>query len=171
MRNVLKLSLLAVALVVCGTSLSAQKFAYIDRAELITAMPERDSAEKKLAIFHNDLISQLEILQVEINNKYQDFQKISSTSSDAIRQLKEKEIQDLLNRREEFQVTAQQDFQKTQDQLMSPVIARANEAIAKVSKSNGYAAVFDLASESMAYIDKDALTDLLPMVKKELGIK
>jgi len=172
MRNVLKISLFAVAFMVCGaSSLFAQKFAYINRSELVTAMPERDSAEKKMIAFQNDLQSQLEAIQVEFNNKYQDFQKASGTLSDAVRQLKEKELRDLQSRFDEFQMTAQQDLQKMQDQLMSPVIARANEAIAKISKSNGYAAVFDLSSDATAYIDQETLTNLLPMVKKELGIK
>ena len=169
MKNVLKLIFLAVALVACGDSLFAQKFAYINRAELIAAMPERDSAEKKMMAYRKDLLDQLEAIQVEFNKKYNDFQKSAGTLTDALRQLKETELQDLRNRHEEFQMVAQQDLQKMEEQLMTPIIARSNEAIAKVSKANSFIVVFEL--DAMPYIDKSAMTDLLPMVKKEMGIQ
>ena len=44
-------------------------------------------------------------------------------------------------------------------------------AIEKVAKAGGYAVVIDLAAGSMIYIDEAQVTDLLPAVKAELGIK
>ena len=83
---------------------------------------------------------------------------------------KEKELQDLQTRYEEFQQMAQQDIQKMQAQLMGPVIERAENAIKKVSKANGFLVVFDQSSGAMAYFDEATLTDIAPEVKKELGI-
>ncbi|MFQ9504142.1 MAG: hypothetical protein ACLR1G_09660 [Alistipes indistinctus] len=47
MKNLVKLTLLA-ALLLCGSTTYAQKFGYVNSQELITAMPERDSALSKL---------------------------------------------------------------------------------------------------------------------------
>ena len=170
MRNTLKLTLLAAALV-CGLSSYAQKLGYINRSELIMMMPERDSAEKKLQVYSNDLSTQLDAIQVEFNTKFQEYQKNSTTLSESVRQLKEKELQELQGRYQEFAQVAQQDLQKMEEQLMEPIVKRADEATAKVSKANGLLIVFDQASGAMAYFDEVNLTDVLPLVKTELGIK
>lgn len=170
MKNFTKLTLVA-ALVLCSSTLFAQKFGYINTQELIAAMPERDSVQTKLTEYSKELGTQLESIQVEFNNKLQDYQKVSATLSESLRQLKEKELQDLQGRYQEFQEVAQQDMQKMQAQLMTPVVERAENAIKKVSKANAFLIVFDQAAGAMAYFDEAVMVNVLPLVKKELGIK
>ena len=40
----------------------------------------------------------------------------------------------------------------------------------KISKAAGYIAVFDTSAQNLAYFDEAQLTDIAPLVKKELGI-
>lgn len=169
MKNFTKLTLVA-ALVLCSSTLFAQKFGYINTQELIGTMPERDSIQIKLEVFSKELGTQLESIQVEFNNKLQSYQKESAGYSETVRQLKEKELEELQGRYREFQETAQQDLQKMQAQLMTPVVARAENAIKKVSKANAFTIVFDEAVGAMAYFDEAVLVNVLPLVKKELGI-
>ena len=82
MKNLVKLTLLA-ALLLCGSTTYAQKFGYVNSQELITAMPERDSALSKYQKFAQDQQSQLETIQVEFNNKYLDYQKNAETLSES----------------------------------------------------------------------------------------
>ena len=128
MKNLVKLTLLA-ALLLCGSTTYAQKFGYVNSQELITAMPERDSALSKYQKFAQDQQSQLETIQVEFNNKYLDYQKNAETLSESAKQLKERELQDLQKRFDDFQQVAEQDAQKMQQQLMGPVITKAQDAI------------------------------------------
>lgn len=123
MKNLVKLTLLA-ALLLCGSTTYAQKFGYVNSQELITAMPERDSALSKYQKFAQDQQSQLETIQVEFNNKYLDYQKNAETLSESAKQLKERELQDLQKRFDDFQQVAEQDAQKMQQQLMGPVITK-----------------------------------------------
>lgn len=170
MKNLTKLTLIAV-IVLCSTSAFAQKYGYINTQELISVMPERDSVQTKLTAYSKELGTMLESIQVELNNKYNDYQKNLATLSEAVRQLKEKELQDLQGRLEEFQQNAQQSLQKMQGELMTPVIERAEAAIKKVSKANAIMMVFDLSSGALAYYDTVTMTNVLPLVKTELGIK
>ncbi len=85
-----------------------------------------------------------------------------------MRQLKERELQELQNRRQEFEQVAQQDIQKKQQELLTPIIEKAKAAIDKVAKENGYMAIFETGS--LAAFDEAALTDLAPQVRAELGI-
>lgn len=163
--------LMIAALILSAASISAQnlKFGHINSQELLMAMPERDSAEVKLKKYAKDLQDQIETLQVELNKKYQDYLQKKATLTDAIREMKEKELQDLQQRSQEFEQTAQQDYQKQQAEIMKPIIEKANAAISKVAKANGFIYVFDISTGTVAFFS-DQSVDVLPLVKKELGI-
>ncbi len=167
MKKAIKLTL-AAALLLSATSLFAQKFGRISSQEILLAMPETKEMETNMQAYGKDLQDNLETITVEFNQKYLDFQKNFDTYSDAVRQLKQKELQELQSRREEFEQIAQQEYQKKQQELLTPIIDKAKAAIDKVAKENGYLAVFETGS--LASYDADALTDLAPLVRKELGI-
>lgn len=164
--------LMIAALFLCAASISAQnlKFGHINSQELMSAMPERDSAEAKLKKYAKELQDQIETLQVEFNKKYQDYLQKKSTFTDAIREIKEKELSDLQQRSQEFEQTAQQDYQRQQGELMKPIVDKANATIQKVAKANGFIYVFDISTGAVTYFSDQSI-DILPMVKKELGLK
>jgi outer membrane protein len=163
----------AAMLVLMTSSTFAQtglKFAHINLKELISVMPGRDSAEIKLNAYAQDLSDQIEELHVEYNNKLQTFVQRKDSFTPAIRESREKELGSLQQRIQEFEQTAQQDFQRMQGELMKPIVDKANETISKVAKREGYLYVFDVSSQVLLYYSEQSV-DILPVVKKELGIK
>lgn len=169
MKKAIKLTL-AVVFVMGASSLFAQKFGRINTQEIIMAMPETKEMQTNLEAYGKDLQDNLETISVEFKNKLQEYQKNYNTLSEAVRQLKEKELQELQNRQQEFGQVADQDFQKKQQELLAPIIEKAKNAIDKVSAANGYMVVFDISTGSLAYFDQATLTDIAPLVKKELNI-
>ncbi len=169
MKNAIRLTLFAVLLTGASTAFG-QKFGYINSQELIAAMPERDSVESKMNKISQDFQQQLELIQVEFNNKYNDYQKEYNNLAESIRQIREQELTGLQNRFEEVQRMAQQEIQKNQMELMAPVVEKADNAIRKVSQANGYFIVFDQAAGPMVYFDEAQIDNILPLVKAELGI-
>ena len=167
MKNVLKLTL-ALAMMLSCTTLFAQKFGRINSQEVMIAMPETTEMQTKLQAVAKDWEENLETINVEFNNKLQEFQKNLNTLSDAARQIKEKELNDLRQRGAEMQQMAQQDLAKQEQELMTPIIEKAQNAIKAVSKAGGYTAIFETGS--LVYFDEATLTDITPLVKKELGI-
>ena len=161
MKKAIKLTL-AVVLVMGATSLFAQKFGRINTQEIIMAMPETKTMQENT--------DNIETMNVEFNTKLQDFQKNYNTFSDAIKEVKEKELNDMQTRTREFQERAQQDYQKKQNELLAPIIDKAKSAIDKVAAAGGFLVVFDTSTGSLAYFDEATLTDVAPAVKKELGI-
>ena len=147
MKKAIKLTL-AVALMLSASSLFAQKFGRINSQEILLAMPETKEMETNMQAYGKDLQDNLETITVEFNQKYLDFQKNFDTYSDAVKQLKQKELQELQNRREEFEQVAQQDYQKKQQELLTPIIEKAKAAIDKVTKENGYLVVFETGSQA-----------------------
>ncbi|HZJ74695.1 MAG TPA: OmpH family outer membrane protein [Perlabentimonas sp.] len=165
--------ILAASLTICSGSTFAQtdlKFAHINGQELLSIMPERDSAEVKLNAYGQDLSDQIEELHVEYNNKLQTYMQRRETLSEAIRQVREKELTELQQRIQEFEQTAQQEFQRMQGELMRPLMEKADAAIKKVAKQEGLIYVFDISTGGVVYFSEQSV-DLLPLVKAELGIK
>lgn len=153
-----------------ATSLFAQKFGRINTQEIIALMPETKAMQENLDTFGKELQDNIETMNVEFNNKLQEFQKNSSTYNDAVREMKAKELQDLQNRSREFQEMSQQQYQQKYNELLTPIIEKAKNAIDKVSAAGGYTAVFDTAAGAMAYFSETLLTDIAPEVRTELGI-
>ena len=171
MKFMMKLSLAVLALVATTTVGYAQpKFGYVNSQEIIVSMPEIQDVQLSMERLQKDLGEQLEIIQVEYNNKAAEYQKNAASYSDAIRQSKEQELMSLQQRYEELGKAGQQDLQNQQSKLMQPIIEKATAAIDKVSKELGLTAVFDMAVGSIIYFDKDQMVDITPMLRKELGI-
>lgn len=169
MKKAIKLTL-AVALVMGSTTLFAQKFGRINTQEIIMSMPETKAMQTNMEAYAKELQDNIETMNVEFNTKLQDFQKNFNTLSDALKEMKQKELEDMRNRTQEFQERAQQEYQKKQNELLAPIIDKAKAAIDKISAANAYTVVFDTSTGSLAYFDEATLTDIAPQVKKELGI-
>ncbi|TCN72939.1 OmpH family outer membrane protein [Acetobacteroides hydrogenigenes] len=172
MKNGIKALLIICAVLLGGTAFGQNlKFGIINTQEVISKMPERDSAEAKLMKLRNELGSQIEALQVELNQKYQAYAQGREKMADLVRQNKEKEIQDLQQRIQEYGQNAESELGKQQSALLKPIVEKITDAIKAVGKANGFAYIFDTAVPSLAYYDSAMAVDVLPLVIKQLGIK
>lgn len=147
------------------------KFGHINRNELIQAMPEFDSARAQLEKLNTELSNQLELLQVEYNNKAAAYVKESKNLTDIVRQTKEQELQDFQTRMQTFQTNASNTLQEKSVSMYTPVTEKADKAIKEVGKENGYIYIFDLSQNSVAYFDATKSTDVTSLVKTKLGLK
>jgi outer membrane protein len=175
MKKFLKLTL-AVVFIFGASSASAQKLARVDLAAIVPNMPEYTEAVSNLEALGKELSMQLEQMNVELNNKYADYEKNVSTYSDSLRQMKERELMEMNQRLQDMQQYAQQDLQKKEADLMTPIYEKANAAVNKVAAAGGYAVVFSTAggqasSAGLAYFDPAQVKDITADVKKELGIQ
>ncbi|MFP4555891.1 MAG: OmpH family outer membrane protein [Bacteroidales bacterium] len=170
MKRILTIVLGVSLLAFTGSTFAQSKFAHINGQELLEVMPERDSAEEKLNAYGQDLSEQIEELHVEYNNKVNNFMQRRESLSEAIRESREKELTQLQQRIQEFEATAQQDYQRMQGEIMRPLMEKADKAIQAVAKREGYIYVFDLSAGSVVYFSDESI-DIMPLVKKELGIE
>lgn len=166
MKSILKPFIMA--LVIASPMASfAQKAAFIDLDSLISLMPEMEAAKKSSADYYKQLEGTLSTMQKELNDKIAEYQANEKNNTDLIKQTKQKELQDLDQRIKDFQMQAQSDFQKKNDDLTRPINDKAKKAIEKVAKAKGYKMVLD--ASTLLY--KDAADDLFNLVKTELGLK
>ncbi len=161
------LLLVAAALLFSIGTADAQKYGHVNSGEILEVMPGIDSLQIKLRAFQEDLQTMYESMMTEYQQKKDKFDREVGTMSSAVRQLREKELQDLATRIQEFQSNAQDDLEDKQYELAKPFQDAIQNAIDKVAKANGYAYIFD--TKILLYYG--AGDDITPLVKKELGIK
>jgi len=166
-------ALLVIFVTFAGQDVLAQnlKFGHINRNELIQAMPEFDSARVKLEKLSTELTNTAELLQVELNNKYETYLKESKNLTELVKQTKEQEIQDAQKRLTDFQTNAQTQIQEKQVELFTPVTGKADKAIKEVGKENGFIYIFDLSQQQIIYVDEVKSTNVMTLAKAKLGLK
>lgn len=167
-RNILTL---AGIILLFSTAAIAQepKFGRINLQEVVSLMPESAEAQEQLKKISDDYTSMLEMMQVEYNNKFQEYQKNQTTYSDAVKQVKERELQDLSARIQDLYNTANQELASKEGELAAPIVEKAQNAVEKIGRDNGFTIIFDESMRPMAY-SNSSVVDVLPMVKKALGI-
>lgn len=147
---------------------SAQKLGHINSQELLASMPELKDVQAKLDTLAGQYEAQFANMQEEFNKKVAAFQKDQATMTAGVRDFRQQEIAEMEQRIYLFRNTAQEDIQKKQQEFMAPIQQRMLDAIKKVSQEQGCTYVFE--AMTLHYIAPDAL-DLMPLVKKELGIQ
>lgn len=166
------LVLFLVAMFAFGTATFAQKtvkLGHINSVELMQIMPGKDSAQSAFEAEVKILEGELTAMQEELQKKYTDYQERKAQMTELLRTTKEQELTDLNQRIQNYQQSAQQKLQEKEKELLQPIIDRAKQAIADVAKENGYSYIFDTSAGTLLYQqDSD---DVLPLVKKKLGLK
>ncbi|MGZ4078116.1 MAG: OmpH family outer membrane protein, partial [Bacteroidia bacterium] len=169
MKNVLKIAVVGVALIVSSFTANAQKIAHIYLDSLTnTLMPESKAAQQTLQDYSKQLEQQITSMQTELQTKYQDYQDHQKDWPELVRANKEKELNDLNQRITDFQQQAQADYQKKSAELSKPIYEKAKKAIEQVAKENGYKYVLDTSTGMVIYYEPS--DDILPLVIKKMGI-
>lgn len=164
------LKLAAVILLLMSSGANAQiKLGHINSTQLLSFMPETKNADSSLQKFGTSLENQLKTMSAEYESKISDFKSKEQSMSDPIRDAKLKEISDLEGRIQDFQQSAQTSIQKKKEELYSPIIKKAEDAIHAVAKEKTYTYIFDSSVGVLLWAQDSE--DIMPMVKQKLNLK
>ena len=145
------------------------KFGHINSTQLLSLMPETKNADSSLQKFGASLENQLKTMTAEYQGKISDFKSKEGSMADPIRDAKLKEISDLEERIQTFQESAQSSMQKKKEELYTPILKKAEEAINAVAKDNKFSYIFDSSAGTLLFAQEG--DDVLPLVKGKLGLK
>lgn len=146
------------------------KFGHIDLQALVQLMPERTSAETSFNSFQAELEDVLGEMQTNYQQKLKELEQLGENASEVKRNAKISELQDIQQRIQNYHVTANQQLQQKQAELLQPVYDKAENAIQEVAKEQGLLYVFDIGTKVVLYMSNQSI-DILPMVKKKLGLQ
>ncbi len=157
---------------VCSFSLTtqAQKFGHVDFEALISVMPEKAEAQKTLEKEYAEMKGIIESMTVEFNKKFLAYEGQADTLTKASKQLLEQELNDMQNRIVQYQQNAEGQLNQRQQELLEPIMKKAENAIKTVATKEGFLYIFDVSQGSQILFYSDKSIDITPMVKKELGI-
>lgn len=163
-------NLILAALIALPMSVFAQKFAHVNSATIIQAMPEYTTAQTELQTLGKQYEEELQRMQDELKTKLDDYQKNGSTLPDATKQRREQELTDLNQRLEQYYQTSQQEIAKAQQTKMQEISEKVGKAINEVGAAGGYVYVMDVTA-GIPFINETISTDVTNQVKAKLGIK
>jgi outer membrane protein len=171
MKKTLTVLSAVMGLILAATSTRAQttKIATISLGELISKMPEYKKADTAMTEFQSALQQQYQ----EMANEYQS-RSAELSGKDTVKynaaqlEVKRRQLNDLLTKLQGWNQTAQQMSQQKNDELMAPIKKKALDAVNAVAKENGYSWVISKDEKLLVSPPSD---DILPLVKKKLGLK
>ena len=145
----------------------SHKIGIVDSQKVLSEMPEMKSMQSELDNLAKKYEDTLVQLQKEFQTKYQDFVKEQETMVESIKSRKQQELEDLSKRIQDLNNVAQQDMQKKQVELFSPIQTKLREAINKVGNDGGFTYIMD--SSQMLYVGNGS-EDVTSLVKSKLGL-
>ncbi|MFN4084899.1 MAG: OmpH family outer membrane protein [Spirosomataceae bacterium] len=170
------LALFALALF-SGVATSAQtavKIGYTNIDYILSNLPQAAEIQTKLQTEKAQYDKLVQEKVAELQKVYEDYQKNAASMSPVIRADKEKFMQNKQGEIQEFQQNSEVALQRKQQELLSPLLDKIQEAVDAVAKENGYTYVFnsDAGPTTSPIVlvapDSDNITDL---VFKKMGVK
>jgi outer membrane protein len=169
MKKIVTILVAVMGLVMASHSTQAQmKVGYISLQELIPSMPESKKADTALNDYQSALGQNFEDMKreyVEQDSLLNSKDTLKYTRAQL--ELKRKNMSDNLIKLQGWQQQAQQLYQAKYNELIAPIQKKAVETVQAVARENGYTYVMS----KEALLVSPTADDLLPLVKKKLGLK
>ncbi len=172
MKRVLTLSVIVLLAMAFNMKAQTLKLGHVDSQKILANLPASKKAQEALEAEAKSIQEQIEVMEVEYNNKVNDYltnKKLPATDpkkwSDLVIADKEKEIQGLQVRMQEFQQTAQKQMAEKKNELLNPILENIKKAIAEVGKENKFYYIFDV--QFLLYHSPETI-DVTDMVKAKV---
>jgi outer membrane protein len=169
--------ILFVVLIGIGTTIQAQKFAYVDTKYILDNLPEYAEAQAQLDDLATQWQTEVEEKFAEVEKMYQDYQAQSVLLPEDMKKKKEQEIIDLeveakQSQRKYFGKDGEL-FKKRQE-LVKPIQEKIYNAIQDLAEDYNYGVIFDKSgSLSMMYANPkyDISDDVLDQLGAAMGAR
>ena len=170
--KIYKLSVLSILCVflLSGLSLQAQKFGYLNSAQLLSELPEVKAADADLEAYQKQLIASGENMVKSFEVKYQQYVKDVNEGilSQVQMQQKEGELGQEQQKIQQYEVEVQQKILKKREELYQPILDKVKKALEEIGKEKGYTMIFDASNGVILHANESE--NVMPLVKKKLGL-
>ncbi|MBO5225569.1 MAG: OmpH family outer membrane protein [Parabacteroides sp.] len=143
------------------------KIAIVNTDEVIQVMPEFIDMQKQMADMEKKYQAEMKVMEEEYKKKYSDYMAQQDSLTENIKIRRMQELQDMEQRTQNFIQLSQQDFQKKQQELFTPIQEKLKNAIKAVGDEKGYTYIIN---PQVVLYAGSASVDATPFVKAKLGI-
>ena len=158
------------ALTFMSSTVSAQKFGYLNSQALLSEMSEVEQARANLEVLGQQLKKKGEAMVADLQQKYgvvqQKAQEGGLSPKDQEAELAKLKAQEAEIAK--FEQEMVQQLQKKEADLLQPILDKVNDAIKEVAQEEGYLYIFDSSTQVLLYADESS--DVSSKVKTKLGI-
>jgi outer membrane protein len=169
-----KLLVLVTFLTISLSSLQAQKaqYGHLNLGNLIAIMPEALAANDSLEVLQNQMVAEGEAAAAQLEKDYVAYitDARAGNLTPIQQQTREKELNQRQQELQQLEQIIVQVIQQKRNELLKPILDKAQTAIDEVAKENNYVLVFD-TSIFGAVMYAEETVDLMPLVKAKLGLK
>ena len=157
-------------MLVMVSSVNAQKFGYINSAELLAEVPAVKSADSELETYQKQLMTTGEEMVKKLEAKFQAYSKEAQEGllSQVQMQKKEEELGAEQQKIQNFEVEVQNKILAKRETLYKPILDKVKVAIEDVGKENGYTMIFDTSTGTILHAD--ASENVMALVKTKMGM-
>lgn len=157
------------------STLSAQKYAYVDTEYILDNIPEYKDAQNQIDEMAEEFQEEVMEARAEIDKMYKNYEAESVLMPDDI---KEKKLEEIRKKEDEVKALQNQKFGIEGDlflkreELIKPIQEKIYNAIEEIATEKNYAFVFDKSgSLTILFVNAkyDISDDILDMVGAELG--
>ena len=132
-------------------------------------LPESRQADSLLMAYQRDVQAQYNQYVQEYSTKRQDFERVKDSLNQFVASTRLADLQSLEKRIQEFESGSNEMLQQRREELLQPVLIRAQNLIKEVAEENGYRMIFDSSTGSLAYAPEG--DNIMGLVRKKLGLK
>ncbi|WP_420459191.1 OmpH family outer membrane protein [Neolewinella sp.] len=168
MKQFFQLAFVALLLIAATATATAQKFGFVNSAEILAELPAMKAAESNLEGLQKQLQKKGQAMVQSFQTDYQALQAQAQEGTMSPKQQQEAAAK-LQVREEEigtFEQTMMADLQKKRAELLEPIYTEINQAIEDVAKENGYQFIFD----QQVLLYGEETQDVSALVKAKLGL-
>ena len=147
------------------------KIGYTNVEYMLGLLPETKKIESECKSFEKQLRNQFEAQLGEYQQKAQAFEQGYATMTEAVRNQKQKELQQLREDLDQLQLEAQEKLVNKRNSLFMPIYDKITSTIEQVAKENGYTHVFNANTGGipvLLYVSEEH--NISALVLKKLGV-
>lgn len=160
---------LSLLLIVAPMLVSAQeKYGYFSYGEVFRAMPEYSIAERNLAQLQNQFEEEMKRAEEEFNKKYEEFLEGMQTFAAPIRQKRQAELQEIMEKNLSFKQEAQRLLEAARRDAYLPLKEKLTTAVKTLGAERGYALILNTDNDACPYLDPATSEDVTPLLKEIL---
>ncbi len=166
-----KLLVVLTGLFLVASTATAQKYGHLNFGNVLTLMPETKTADETLKKYQEELVAKGEEMAKKFQESYT--KALAEVREGKLSPLQQQRLQSDLEKEQQAIADYEEDIsekiQTKREELLRPIVEKADKLIEEIAKANGYVLIFDTSAFNTILFAQDA-DDVMPLVKAKLGI-
>lgn len=138
--------IIAVAMLLPMFASAQERFAVVDQQAVLESLTEYTLVKTRIEETSRQYKEEYNRMTADIDKKFEEIQVLNRQPGlvDAIKERRVQELQNMQKRAQQFLLTADEDLQRQEKQLLDPIKERVRQAIRKVGVEEGFTFIFPI---------------------------